>query len=80
MKHIVSESQKISLGDGSSGEGSMALASAHSPPSAARDRLSSPKTVERARRPRAAGPGPLAVGAEPTLTIRELPVEWGDIR
>ena len=80
MKHIVSESQKISLGDGSRGKGSMALASAHSLPSAARDRLSSPKTVERARRPRGAGPGPLTVGAEPTLTIRELPVKWGDIR
>lgn len=58
----------------------MALASARRPPSAARDRLSSPKTVERARRPRGAGPGPLAVGPEPTLIIRDLPVQWGDIR
>ena len=57
----------------------MALASARRPPSAARDRLSSPNSVERAWRPRGAGPGPLAVGAEPTLN-RELLVEWGDIR
>lgn len=58
----------------------MALASARRPPSSSRDRLSSPNSVERVWRPRGAGPGPLAVGAEPTLVIRELLVEWGDIR